>query len=957
MKKLDRNLSFPQIEAELIKYWDKHDIFTKSVKARKGKKKFVFYDGPPFASGEPHYGHVEQSALKDTVARYQTMRGRYVPRRVGFDTHGLPVEFLVEKELGLKTKQDIIKLGIDKFNEACRKVVFRHRDDFYHMFTRLGRWYKEEESYATLDDTYIESIWWVFSEIYKKGLVYRGFKSIAYCPRCATPLSNFEVNDGYRDNVSDPSVFVTFPLADDPKTAFLAWTTTPWTLPANAALAIDPKADYVTVKVKGGDKLILAKARLDVLDLRKQDYKVVKTHKGKQLVGIRYEPLYNFAEVTGKEKNNVHKVYSADVVSLEDGTGILHVAPAFGEEDLNLGLKHQLPITRSVDGNGNMTDQMGEFAGLFFKEADPHIIADLTKKERIFAAETFTHTYPFCWRCETPLLYYAIDTWFVEVTKFKESLVKAGKETNWIPAHIKTGRFVKWLEGARDWAISRNRFWGAPIPVWQCSAGHFTPIGSIDELRKKAVNIPKTLDMHRPGIDRVVIKCEECGREAGRIEEVFDCWFESGSMPYGQDHYPFENKKEFEDNYPADFIAEALEQVHLWFYTLHVLSVALFNKPSYRDVVASGLILAADGKKLSKRLRNYPAVDELFDEFGADSLRYFLLSSPLMSGEPARLSKDAVSDVMRNVFMIYWNTALFYQTYAQHTGFEPSGKPPRAKNLLDRWILARLNETTDEMTKYLDRYEISRAARLLAELVNELSTWYVKTSRKRFTKDNPDYQSAFETFHYALSKISQLMAPFSPFLPDYVYQALTDEESVHLSDWPKPVHAHQDDALLKRMGTIRELITQGLSQRAEAKIKVRQPLSKVDITSPIKLSAEEAGLVAGELNVKEVVSNKGDLKVKLDTKLTAELRKEGSLREVIRHVQNLRKSLGLNVGQKIVLKYQTPSAHLRDVIEQNDSLIKKETGLKDIIQSDDVTKTVPVRSDGEELFLGAEDVL
>ena len=600
-----------KIEEEIIKTWEREKTFQKSLDRRKDSKYFSFYDGPPFASGEPHYGHLEQTTVKDAVVRYKTMQGYYVPRRTGYDTHGLPIEYLVEKDLGLKSKQDIVKFGIDKFNAACREIVFRHRQDFEAMYRRMGRWVNPKEAYATLDKNYIESVWWVFSELYKKKLIYQGFKSVAYCPRCATPLSNFEVNDGYKDDVQDPSLYVKFKLIGKNQ-YFLAWTTTPWSLPGNAALAVHPDETYSIVQTKNdegkSEHLIVAKRRIEVLNSK---IKIIGEKKGQELIGTKYEPLFQLPKERIKDKKNLYRIIGFKEVNVEEGTGVLHTAPAYGELDLELGNKHNLPVLHSVDENGHMRSDIGIISvkGQFFKKADEDIIANLAKRGLVYALDSsFSHTYPFCWRCETPLLYYAINTWFVKVTATGDELLKTANKTNWIPAHVKQGRFINWLEGARDWAISRNRFWGTPLPVWRTDDGECVAIGSIEELRKRAINPEKIDDLHRPSIDGVIIKTDS-GKKARRIPEVFDCWFESGSMPYAQDHYPFENIQFFEKSFPADFVVEATEQVHLWFYTLHVLATSLKKEPAYKNVIADGLILAADGKKLSKRLRNYPPID------------------------------------------------------------------------------------------------------------------------------------------------------------------------------------------------------------------------------------------------------------------------------------------------------------------------------------------------------------
>lgn len=949
---------FPKFEADILKTWDKDKTFEQSLELRARGKRFRFYDGPPFTSGEPHYGHVEQSSIKDAVVRYKTMQGYYVPRRTGSDTHGLPIEYLVEKELGFAGKQDIVKFGIAKFNEACRAVVFRHKGDFDALYHRLGRWDDPGKSYATLDDDYIESVWWVFKSLYDKKLVSQGFKSMPYCPRCATPLSNFEVNDGYKDDIEDPSLYMKFKLADQ-DAYMLAWTTTPWSLPGNAALAVNPTAAYVEVQLEDDDgkseRLILAETRLEVLS---EKYKIIRKIPAKELIGLVYEPLFTLEEL--EKSPNLYKIWGADFVSVNDGTGVLHVAPAFGEDDLNLGQEYKLPVLKTVDANGKITDGIGfnEAKGMFFKKADEPIIQHLSEQGLVFAAERIKHTYPFCWRCETPLLYYATPSWFVMVSTFRDKLVAAGKKTTWVPEHVKPGRFIKWLEGARDWAISRNRFWGSPIPVWQCESGHNTVIGSLEELTNLAVDMPKELDLHRPGIDAIQVKCSECGKPAKRIEEVFDCWFESGSMPYGQDHYPFENKADFDASFPADFVVEAIEQTHLWFYTLHVLATALFDEPAYKNVLASGLILGADGRKLSKRLRNYPKVEEIFSEFGADVLRFFLLSSPLMNAGDTRLSNDSLKDVQRNVFMTLWNVHSFFSMYAEIDKWQPTRDlvEPESDNLLDVWMLARLNQTIAEVTEHADTYQLGRATRPLVDLIDDLSNWYVRRSRRRFWKseDDGDKASAYATLHYVLVRMAQLLAPWSPFIAEKLWGELTEgmdvPKSVHLSDWPKGGEFDEDST--NDMTEVRRAITEALSLRADAGIKVRQPLGKATVYGRPSMR-NYVDLVQDELNVKEVnpIVAEPPTRIELDTTITPELKQEGLVRDLIRHIQTYRKSTGLEVDDRIDLTLGTDSDELNVAIKAFEDLIKHETLATSLASAALDTTVVPVRVDGQDVTI------
>ncbi len=959
MKKAE-TANFPEFEAEMLKVWEKENTFQQSLDNRKGGKRFSFYDGPPFANGMPHYGHVVAITEKDSVTRYKTMRGYYVPRRNGWDTHGLPVEYELEKQLGISGKRQIQEMGIDKFNEAARASVFKYKEYWEEFMTRMGRW-ADKDSYATLDDSYIESVWWVLGQLHKKGLVYRGFRSNPYCPRCATPLSNFEVNQNYKDNTPDPSVYVKFELpGHKSKKSLLAWTTTPWTLPANAALAVSADADYVEVELldngdswEKGESLILAKDRLSVLDLKKAEYKVTNTVKGMAMVEAlkpRYTPLYQ-TELTEREQEAAYQVYVDESVSLEDGTGILHVAPRYGETDLALGLREDLPLIESVDGNGIMTDKMGDFAGKFFKEADSLIIEDLTKRGFIFAAETFEHTYPFCWRCETPLMYFAMPSWFVKVTSLREKLVKNNDQITWVPAHIKQGRFGNWLADARDWNISRNRFWGAPIPIWinEADEEDILVVGSMSELRELSGH-EGDFDLHRPGVDEVVIK--KNGKTYRRTEEVFDCWFESGSMPYAQDHYPFEKKDDFEETFPAQFIAEGLDQTRGWFYTLHVLGTALFDKPAFENVIVHGLVLAADGKKLSKRLRNYPEPSEIFEGTGADSLRFFLMSSSVENGEDVRFSYDAVNEVTRNVFSTLWNVYSFLSTYAEVCGWQPEAlKEPEATDLMDRWILSRLNETVIETTKHADKYQLAGATRPLRDLIDDLSNWYVRRNRRRFWKNESqaDRDAAFAVLHYVLVRTAQLLAPWAPFISDKLWLGLTEgmdvPTSVHLSDWP--IAGKVDSDLLKQMNHARQVITEGLSQRAAAGIKVRQPLAKISI--PL-VSEELQVIVAEEVNVKEVDAAKNNVAVKLDTKITQELMLEGLARDIIRSIQAKRKENGMQVSDQVLVKLGVQKGvEVSQAAQKYSELIESETSSK--LELTEPSGDVPVRIGGESVTI------
>ena len=954
MKKAE-TANFPEIEAQMLKVWADENTFKQSMEIRAGQDRFSFYDGPPFANGLPHYGHTLVGSIKDSLGRYKTMQGFYVERRNGWDCHGLPVEFAIEKELGVSGKKQIMEMGLERFNAACRASVFKYKNEWEDYYRRLGRWTDTEHSYQTIDRDFTESVWWMLGQVDKKDLLYHGYKSMPYCPRCETPLSNFEVNEGYKDDVPDPSLYVKFKLVGE-DASLLGWTTTPWSLPGNAAVAVNPEAKYVYVKLKDDDgkseTLILAKKRLEVL---KAEYEVIKEVGADELVGKSYEPLFKepSVKIKGSDREQLFKVWKTDIVSIEDGSGVLHVAPAFGEDDLNLAQENDIPVLTTVKPNGHLTEDVDleSVRDKFFKGADKPIIEYLTEAGHVYAAETFTHTYPFCYRCETPLLYYAITTWFIKVSAIRDQLAKTAESINWQPAHIKDGRFGKWLEGARDWAISRNRYWGAPMPIWvnDKNADDYIVVSSLDELVELAGLDAKPEDLHRPFIDAIEIKKD--GKTYKRIEEVFDCWFESGSMPVAQQHYPFENKEVFEKSFPADYIGEGLDQTRLWFYVQHVLSTIVFDKPAYKNVLVNGMVMAADGQKLSKRLKNYPPVEEVFATEGADTLRFYLLGNDQAVGaDYMRFDRSAMGDIQRNVFGTLWNTYSFLSMYAEIDKWEPTKKltRPDSANLLDQWLLARLDETILEMTEAADAYQLARALRPFRLLVDDLSNWYVRRSRRRFWKseDDGDKASAYATLHYVLVTISQLLAPWSPFVADKLWRGLTEgmdePASVHLSDWPKA--GAVDREVIDQMAKAREYITVALSQRGEAKIKVRQPLSKVEVP---QLPEGYASIIADEVNVKEVIWTEGD-NIKLDLAITPELKLEGLMRDLVRQIQSTRKATGLDVDDRIHLILDgDPQGELRKAIEAHRETIMTETLATDLAFEGADPDLIPAKIDGE----------
>ncbi|MFH1460908.1 MAG: isoleucine--tRNA ligase [Patescibacteria group bacterium] len=939
----------PKIEEKILKFWQKENIFAKSVKLRKNKSFFSFYDGPPFASGLPHYGHILASTIKDTVLRYWAMKGHHIFWRVGWDCHGLPVENMIEEELGLKSKKDIEELGIDKFNQACRKSVFRCVNEWYKTLNRVGRWSDYSNPYATLDNQYIESVWWVFKQLWDQGLVYQDYRITPYCPRCGTPLSNFELNQpGAYQEVEDESVFIKFPLKDEKNTYFLVWTTTPWTLAANTGIAVHPDFKYVKVKLNN-DYLILVKDRLNILGKSGQ-YQIVEEFPGKELTGKRYQPLYPM-----KLEGDGYRIVGASFVSAEDGTGLVHIAPTFGEEDMELGKRANLPGIVTVDEEGKIIKGLnipGE--GKFVKTADADVKADLKKRGLLFREEKITHAYPFCWRCDSPLLYYPINSWYIAVTKFKRQLVENNKKICWVPGHLKQGRFGKWLEGARDWSFSRNRYWGAPIPIWQCQkCDQKKCIGSVKELSIKLK------DLHRPTIDQVVFKCS-CGGKMKRIPEVFDCWFESGSMPYAQWHYPFENKQMVEKTFPADFIAEGMDQTRGWFYTLHVLATALTLKniglgksqPAFKNVIVNGLVLGEDGKKLSKRLKNYTPPEIIFDKYGADTLRYFLLTSSPM-GEDYIFSEKRVAETFRRTIMTLWNSFVFLDTYTDKECLAP--KTIQAKGALDEWIISRVNSLNQEINKWMGKYELTKAARLLDDFIDDFSNWYIRRSRRRFQRpDNiQEKKQAEKVYSFVFSRLAQLAAPFLPFITEEIYQHLVKKQSVHLTDYPRPNQKLINQKLEEQMSQVRQIAAVALAQRAQAGIKVRQPLAKLVIDNKVIANDKElVELLKDEINVREIVLGK---QIKLDIKLNAQLKNEGIIRDLIRFVQDMRKHGGLKPGQKIYLRYSTKSK-LGNLINQHQSEIQQEVTAGKI-EAGPKRKEVflvekELKLDGQELWLG-----
>jgi isoleucyl-tRNA synthetase len=1151
MLKGRKKFSPSEVEAEVLEFWKQDKTFEKSVKKPAPKGEYVFYDGPPFATGLPHYGHIMQSVVKDAIPRYQTMNGKRVERRWGWDCHGLPVENLIEKEMGLKTKKDIEDIGVETFNEAARGSVMTFAHDWKNIIPRIGRWVEMEKDYKTMDSNFTESVMWVFKTLYDKGLVYEGFKSMHVCPRCETSLSNSEVTLNYKD-IDDISTYVKFALVGEPNAYFIAWTTTPWTLPGNVALAINAKEEYVTIEVKtesGKERYILAKDRLEVID---GEYAIVETVRGKELIGKAYVPMFDYYQKGELENgDNGWKVYAADFVTMEDGSGIVHIAPAFGSDDMELARVHKLPFVQHVGMDGHFKHEVTDFPGLPVKPLEDHkstdieVIKWLAHHNNLLKKQKLVHSYPHCWRCETPLLNYATSSWFVEVTKIRDTkngLVENNKKINWVPEHIKTGRFGNWVADARDWAVSRSRFWGAPIPVWRCQeCGELKVAGSVADIKKNGVKSGNTyfalrhgqsennalnlvssnpkntyhltkkgkgqveksakefikqlkgkkidlivtsdfarahetaeiaakvlgydskividkrlreidcgifndkpiadyhayfasleekfvkvapkgeslndvkkrmtefvydidkkyegknivivsheypiwalfagvqgfngvravamrkpnrdfienaeimkldfsiiphnknyeLDLHRPYIDRVDLVCSK-GHMMKRVPDVFDCWFESGSMPYGQAHYPFENKKKFEKNFPAEFIAEGTDQTRGWFYNMLVLSTGLFGKTAFKNVVATGMILAEDGQKMSKKLKNYPDPMEMVEKYGADALRLYLLSSPVVRAETLQFSEKGVDELYKKVISRLWNVYSFYDMYGKEQ--KVIGRPKGKVTELDAWMLGRLDELVAEVTASMNAYE--------------------RRSRRRFQKseDKKDYELASKTLAYILLETSKVMAPFTPFFAESLYKSLNTKKSasVHLDAWPKvptsvPLNASKKMGIM--MGEVRNLASVALARRAQLGIKVRQPLSSLTVQSTVtglKSNKELLAILADEVNVKKIiVKTKVEGIVEFDTHITPELLEEGAVRESVRLIQGLRQDAGYEPKDKITLFID--SAALGDMIKKNEDLLKKEVGARSIIfaqDPEDIDAYAELVLDGDRIWFG-----
>ncbi|NMB94390.1 MAG: isoleucine--tRNA ligase [Flexilinea flocculi] len=1014
-KPVSAKLNVNEMEEGILKYWKEKDIFQKSTDNRAGKKEFIFFEGPPTANGKPGVHHVLSRSFKDVVLRYRTMQGCHISRRGGWDTHGLPVEIEVEKKLGFTNKQQIEDFGIDKFNKLCKESAFTNIQEWERMTERVAYWVDLSTAYVTYKDEYIESEWSILKNFFDRNLLYQGFKVVPYCPRCGTPLADHEVAQGYQE-AEDPSIYFRLQLIDQPDTNLLVWTTTPWTLPANVGVAAHPDVTYVKIERTKEDgateKLIMAETLVPVV-LPGEEVKILETYKGSDLKGWRYEPLYRFLPL----EKPAHRIVLADYVTTEDGTGLVHIAPSFGAEDNEVGKREDFPLLMTVDGAGKFIPEVTPWAGLFVKDADPLIIKELVSRGRMLKHGKIKHTYPFCWRCGTPLLYVARPTWYIRTSQFKDRLVELNERINWYPGHIKHGRFGNWLENNIDWALGRNRYWGTPLPVWICDdCGHQECIGSRAELSQKTGKDYSNLELHRPYVDEVTWHCKQCGGTMRRVPELIDVWFDSGAMPYAQWGYPIKNEKEFKEQYPADYICEAIDQTRGWFYSLHAVSTLLMNQECFKNVICLGLVLDEKGHKMSKHIGNVVSPWDVIKDNGADAMRWYLFtSSP--AGQERRFSSNLVNEVLRSFTLQLWNTYSFFVMYANLDGWTPNKEQKVEYSDLDRWLLSALNALVRNITKAYEEYDVNAATRPIQAFVDQLSNWYLRRSRRRFWKSegDGDKNAAYQVLYTALVTVAKLIAPAMPFLADELYQNLVCSvdpdavESVHMADWPVYDESLIDEQLNHEMNLVVDLASLGHAARNKENLKVRQPLAEcafsVGLAEDRPIIEKYADILEEELNVKKVrlldaaseamdftlnpqpkqlgqkygklfpvlrkailalepmeagkallegksvtvtvdgenyeilpeevevranahtgfvVATSGSSIAALETTLTPELVKEGLAREFVRRIQDLRKTAGLEISDRIAVIYEA-SPLLAEAIHENAEYIQAET--------------------------------
>ncbi|HVB14109.1 MAG TPA: isoleucine--tRNA ligase [Candidatus Dormibacteraeota bacterium] len=939
-------VNFPELEERVLDFWQREHIFELGQELRRDAEPFVFYEGPPTANGMPGVHHVLARSFKDCFLRYQQMRGRRVERRGGWDTHGLPVELEIERSLRIGSKQEIERMGVEEFNRLCRASVMEYIDEWERLTNRIGFWLDLKQAYRTYDTEYIESVWWSLKQIYERGWLFRGYRVAPYCPRCQTSLSSHELGQpgAYRDDTPDPGVTVRFRLRDAPATSLLAWTTTPWTLPGNLGLAVGPQIAYVEVS-QGSERLILANDCLRILD---GPYQVERELTGQELVGLRYQRLFSYLP----EQPQAWSVMAADFVATDEGTGIVHTAGAYGEDDLKLCQGAGIEVRHTVGLDGRFLPFVTDFQGIFVKDADPLITEDLKSRGLLYQEQRITHTYPFCWRCETPLLYYALDSWFVRTTAVKEQLIRHNRSVQWVPSHLRDGRMGNWLESLQDWNLSRARYWGTPLPIWICtSCQEQRCVGSLAEL-----GLEPGTDVHKPFIDEVTLRCD-CGGEMRRVPEVIDAWYDSGAMPFAQWHYPFENGERFAANHPADFISEGLDQTRGWFYTLLAESVMLFDQPAYRHVVVPSLVVDDQGRKMSKTRGNVVDPFDLISKTGADAVRWWFYTT-VSVGLEYRISVQRVADTALRFLNVLWNTQSFLVTYANLAGWQPSAAVPALadRSPLDRWILARLQETVAASVPALDQYDASSACRAIAALVDDTSTWYLRRSRPRFRGSPEEIDASCATLYEVLRQTARLMAPFTPFVADAIFQELTPNSnnapiSVHLEAYPEPQPEPLDHQLLHQMALVRRLAEDARSLREQRGVPIRQPLASAQVQGA-ELTEELAQVLAEELNVVVVRcslgSDPGPATVSLDFELTPDLRREGLVRTFTRQLQDLRRKSGLRAGEPVEARYATDD-ELAAAIEVGKSQIQAQCFAVTLARGEPDSELLPGFSSWSEL--------
>lgn len=945
-KEVSAKLNIPELEEKILKFWKEKKIFEKSVEQRSEDNRYSFYDGPPFITGLPHFGTLLPSIAKDIIPRYQTMKGKRVKRVWGWDCHGLPVEEKTEEKLGLKNRRDIEKIGIDEFIKQCRIYVSETSAEWEWYIDKIARWVDFKNAYKTMDLDYMESVIWAFKQVYDKGLIYQGFKTLLYCTRCGTPVSKFEIamDDSYAD-MQDPAITIEFPITSKGEfegKRILAWTTTPWTLPANRGLVVDENEDYVEFQTKGSDKIYIMAKKIIEGFLKGKEYRVLREFKGKELLGLSYQAPYDYFP----PNENDLKVYQYEgMVNMEEGTGIVHSAPGFGEIDTEMGKHYGLTLMSNIDDEGKFTNEVKDFAKMYVKDADSLIVKDLKKKDVLFKQGTITHRYPYCYRCETPLIYRAVEAWFVDIQKIKKDMLRLNQNIHWVPEHFKEGRFRYTVEEAPDWCVSRTRYWATVMPIWKCEKCEaLKVVGSIKEIEENSIKKVKITDLHRTGVDHIKFKCEKCGGEMRRIPEVLDCWFESGSMPYAEWHYPFENKELFEKAFPADYIVEYVGQVRAWFYYLHALSTILFDSNCFKNVVVTGNMAGTDGRKMSKSYGNYPDPREVLETYGGDALRLYLMGSKIMSGRDINITKgDELLDQVKTVLLPLWNSYNFFTSFANFSGWEPDENIVPGENLLNKWIVSRVNQFHIEFSENMDKYYVPEATGLVQSFLEDLSRWYIRRSRKRLKAGDKD---ALATFYWVLVKAIKTMAPLIPFITEEIYQNLSQgklKESIHLESWPQKGEVNQE--LLEKMELVRIICGLGHAIRKRAGVKVRQPLALLKLktqNSKLKTEKELLNLIKDELNVKEVqfvegiqtekdwvIEKENDIEIALKIEITKELKEEGMVREIIRSIQQMRKEAGLKPVNKISIQ-AFGSESLNKILKRNKDFICKQTIAQDL---------------------------